>query len=80
MDVIKKGEDDEAVNYFVDILPRIKQKWGEIYNIIEFTQDTGDTVYVPGGWWHAVLNLNDTIAVTQVANIIACTLTFNFFT
>jgi len=60
---ILKGEDDEAINYFVDILPRIKQR----YNIepIQFIQYPFETVFIPGGWWHAVLNLDDTIAVTQ---------------
>jgi histone arginine demethylase JMJD6 len=66
LDVIKKGEDDEAVNYFVDLLPRIRDKWGPSYPIVECTQLPGDTIYVPGGWWHAVLNLDDTVAITQV--------------
>jgi histone arginine demethylase JMJD6 len=64
-DVIFKGEDDEAVNYFVDILPRIKAKHGKNIKIIEFTQLAGDTVFVPSGWWHAVMNLDDTVAITQ---------------
>jgi histone arginine demethylase JMJD6 len=63
---ILKGEDDEAANYFMDILPRIRSAFPEhAANILEFTQHPGDTVYVPGDWWHAVINLDDTIAITQ---------------
>jgi histone arginine demethylase JMJD6 len=71
LDVIKKGEDDEAINYFVDILPRIKAKHPEV-KILELIQGEGDTVFIPGGWWHAVINLDDTIAITQVCRRIAC--------
>lgn len=66
LDVIRKGEDDESINYFVDLLPRIKQVHGERVHPIELIQYPGDTIFVPSGWWHAVLNLDHTVAITQV--------------
>ena len=57
-------EDDEAINYFVDILPRIRAAYPEARRV-ECIQEPGETIFVPGGWWHAVINLEDTIGVTQ---------------
>jgi len=61
------GEDDEAIDYFHNVLPRLKARGGEglTSRMLEFTQYPGETIFVPGGWWHAVLNLDDTVAVTQ---------------
>jgi histone arginine demethylase JMJD6 len=67
--LMKPGEDDEAVDYFVQLLPRILSD-GEYQQLpdqrfVRFIQYPGETVFVPHGWWHAVLNLDDTLAITQ---------------
>ena len=31
----------------------------------EVMQNTGDVIFVPRGWWHMVLNITDTVSVTQ---------------
>ena len=62
------SKDDEPINWFVDVLPKIRQEAAENgtdLQLSEFVQQPGDTVYIPGGWWHVVLNLDDTVAVTQ---------------
>ena len=72
-DYIRKGEDDEAIHYFMYILPRIKRHAKEVGNrgefkdfaCYEFTQNAGETVFIPNGWWHAVLNLTHTVGITQ---------------
>ena len=71
--LILPGEDDEAIHYFTTILPRMKRKAaasggkGEYANFAcyEFTQFAGETVFVPHGWWHAVLNVTHTVGITQ---------------
>ena len=74
-------EENEPLNYFLNILPKIKENIKDPSQIIEFIQNpgiydhiyyynmrnitAGETVFIPGGWWHAVVNLEDSIAYTQ---------------
>jgi histone arginine demethylase JMJD6 len=59
-----KGEDDEAINYFDYMLPRMRAANPNV-KVYECIQCPGDLIFVPGQWWHGVLNLSDTVAVTH---------------
>mmetsp|Transcript_22220 Transcript_22220/g.46473 ORF Transcript_22220/g.46473 Transcript_22220/m.46473 type:complete len:554 (+) Transcript_22220:602-2263(+) len=73
--LILPGEDDEAIHYFTTILPRMKRRAAAArgaeddlyadFECYEFTQFAGETVFVPHGWWHAVLNVTHTVGITQ---------------
>ena len=64
-EVMKKGQDDEAIMYMKEIFPKLKEKYGDNLNEMWFIQRPGELVFIPGGWWHTVVNLDDTIAITQ---------------
>eukprot|EP01027_Heterolobosea_sp_BB2_P017533 GEZU01024821.1.p1 GENE.GEZU01024821.1~~GEZU01024821.1.p1 ORF type:complete len:210 (+),score=70.63 GEZU01024821.1:170-799(+) len=38
---------------------------GEDYEPFECTLRAGEMIFVPSGWWHTVLNLEESLAVTQ---------------
>lgn len=55
----------EAIDFFLWRLPKVLENEGINLRPLICVQRPGETIYVPGGWWHAVLNLTDTLAVTQ---------------
>ena len=59
-----KGEDDEAIHYFDFLLPRLRND-NPALKVYECIQEPGDLIFVPGQWWHGVLNLTDAVAVTH---------------
>ncbi|RKP27182.1 hypothetical protein SYNPS1DRAFT_27151 [Syncephalis pseudoplumigaleata] len=50
-----------SLAWYQDIYPTLPPE----QRPLECIQEAGQTIFVPGGWWHMVLNLNETIAVTQ---------------
>jgi hypothetical protein len=50
-----------VLQWWLDIYPNL----AEHEKPLECTQLPGETIFVPSGWWHCVLNLDMTIAVTQ---------------
>jgi len=46
--------------WWMDDAPKI----GNV-GMIEFIQEPGDTVFVPSGWWHTVVNLEFNFCITQ---------------
>ena len=55
------GGGDGALAWFRDVLPAL----GEAERPLECTVAPGDIVLIPAGWWHAVLNLETSLAVTE---------------
>ena len=59
-----------AASWFTHVLPRIQAQvlcgtWPMTLQPRVFVQHEGETLYIPAGWPHAVLNLSDTVCVTQ---------------
>ncbi|KAI8048645.1 hypothetical protein BDF22DRAFT_746652 [Syncephalis plumigaleata] len=68
-----KPYDHEGVAWFTHVYPRLikpSEEYGgksaaEYYGMVEMLQHPKETVFVPGGWAHVVMNLDLTIAITQ---------------
>ncbi|TYZ60099.1 hypothetical protein PybrP1_010045 [[Pythium] brassicae (nom. inval.)] len=50
-----------SLTWYLHVYPTLKPH----EKPLEVIQEEGETIYVPSGWWHLILNLDTTVAVTQ---------------
>ena len=55
----------EAIAWFTFVYPTLVNAEDPSHRPIVGIQHPGETMFVPGGWWHVVLNLELSLAVTQ---------------
>jgi len=60
-----RDQRDEAITWFSMARKRTLRRLPADVEPIEVIQKPGEIMYVPSGWWHTVLNLTETVAVTQ---------------
>eukprot|EP01064_Diplonema_japonicum_P009762 TRINITY_DN1720_c1_g1_i1.p1 TRINITY_DN1720_c1_g1~~TRINITY_DN1720_c1_g1_i1.p1 ORF type:complete len:487 (+),score=122.15 TRINITY_DN1720_c1_g1_i1:36-1496(+) len=60
-------QSDPVTHWWLDVYQKtlVDQGKGKSLGMIDVVQGPGETIWVPTGWWHAVLNIGDTIAYTQ---------------
>jgi len=49
--------------WFATVLPKLRKQ--AIPGAKEFTLGAGECIFIPHGWWHAVYNLDPSVALTQ---------------
>jgi histone arginine demethylase JMJD6 len=56
----KELKTDPGASWFINEYPKYKDKFH-----IDVIQESGETLFLPSGWWHVTMNLQDSIAITQ---------------
>lgn len=64
-----------AFRWYIEVYPTLKPE----ERPLELIQEPGEIIFVPAGWWHTVLNVTDTVAVTQVRGQRGSVASFLFF-
>jgi len=66
----RTGDVPPPANWWLDVLPQLRASGADKeLGLVECVQHHGETIYVPYGWWHCVLNIGFTTSVTQ--NLVA---------
>lgn len=61
-----RGDVKPPAYWWLDVYPELLASGAaKELGMLEYVQRPGETIFVPFGWWHAVLNIGFTAAVTQ---------------
>jgi len=71
--IIPPGVDEDLIDSDYYAAPNVMKWYSNVYPKIdseeqlpiECIQEAGEIIFVPSGWWHQVLNLEKSIAITQ---------------
>jgi histone arginine demethylase JMJD6 len=63
--VLKPKGVNSAVRWFDEVWPRTQEDTWGYSKPIEVFQGPGEVMFIPSGWWHVVVNLDFTVAVTH---------------
>ena len=60
-----RGAGKEAATWWAHVYPLLRDEAEPALRPRTLLQAPGETVFVPGGWWHVVINLDTALAVTH---------------
>jgi len=58
---VESFDSPSSLSWYLDVYPNLTADQMPL----EIVQNPGDVIFIPTGWWHLVLNLDDTVSVTQ---------------
>jgi histone arginine demethylase JMJD6 len=64
-EVLKPKGVNSAARWFDVVWPKTLLDSWEYHKPLHVVQGPGDVIFVPSGWWHVVINLDFTVAVTE---------------
>ena len=65
-DLVSRSSLSPPLHWWQDVYSRLKRTGRAVsLGMKECIQGPGETIFVPAGWWHAVINLDFTVAITE---------------